>query len=273
MLLTQHDQQRHNEGRSPFKSGEPRVQIIKRNAELRVDDSLLRLYIASPKPEAKAAGRYPGIVFYSDIYQLGGAIMRLVDRLAGYGYVVAAPEIFHRLEPVGTVIEPNDLGRMRGNDAARRTAIAEYDADARAVIDFLKQDATVNPDQIGTMGFCIGGHLAFRTAFQPEVKAAACCYPTGIHSGKLGKGTADSLQRVDEITGDVLLVFGTLDSHVPEDGRQTIATALSKTTINHTTRLYEAEHTFMRDDGYRYDPVAADAAWAEVTAFFEQSFG
>jgi carboxymethylenebutenolidase len=245
------------------------VQIIKRNAELRVDDSLMRLYIATPKP----AGHYPGIVFYSDIYQLGGAMTRLVDRLAGYGYVVAAPEIFHRLEPVGTVIEPDDLGRMRGNDAARRTAIAEYDADACAVIDFLKQDPTVLPDYIGTMGFCIGGHLAFRTAFQPEIKAAACCYPTGIHSGKLGKGVADTLQRMKEISGSVLLIFGTLDSHVPEDGRQTIAEALNQTTIAHTTRLYEAEHTFMRDDGYRYDPVAADAAWSEVTAFFKQSFG
>lgn len=245
------------------------MQIIKRNAELRVDDSLMRLYVAAPKP----AGLYPGIVFYSDIYQLGGAITRLVDRLAGYGYVVAAPEIFHRLEPVGTVIEPDDLGRMRGNDAARRTAIAEYDADARALIDLLKNDAAVTPNQIGTIGFCIGGHLAFRAAFQPEIKAAACCYPTGIHSGKLGKGVADTLQRVNEITGDVLLIFGTRDSHVPEDGRRTIAKALSKTTIAHTTRLYEAEHTFMRDDGYRYDPVAADAAWADVTTLFKQSFG
>ena len=245
------------------------MQITKRNVELRVDDSLMRLYVAAPQP----AGRYPGILFYSDIYQLGGAIARLVDRLAGYGYVVAAPEIFHRLEPVGTVIEPDDLGRMRGNDAARRTAIAEYDADARAVIDWLKQETAVVPDQIGTMGFCIGGHLAFRAAFQPEIKAAACCYPTGIHSGKLGKGVADTLQRVSEMSGAVLLVFGTHDTHVPEEGRQTIAEALSKTTIAHTTQLYEAEHTFMRDDGYRYDPAAADVAWAEITAFFKQSFG
>ena len=75
------------------------MQITKRNVELRVDDSLMRVYVAAPKP----AGQYPGILFYSDIYQLGGAIARLADRLAGYGYVVAAPEVFHRLEPVGTV--------------------------------------------------------------------------------------------------------------------------------------------------------------------------
>lgn len=245
------------------------MQITKRNVELRVDDSLMRVYVAAPKP----AGNYPGILFYSDIYQLGGPITRLADHLAGYGYVVAAPEIFHRIEPIGTVIEPDDLGRMRGNDAARRTAIAEYDADARAVIEFLKSESAVSPDKIGTMGFCIGGHLSFRAAFQSEIKAAACCYPTGIHSGKLGKGVADTLQRMGEIKGEVLIVFGSFDPHVPEDGRKTIVQALEEAGVSHKILFYEADHTFMRDDGYRYDPAATDAAWAEITAFFKRVFG
>ncbi len=240
------------------------MQITRRNIELRVDDSLMRVYVAAPKP----AGRYPGILFYSDIYQLGGPITRLVDRLAGYGYVVAAPEIFHRIEPVGTVIEPDDLGRMRGNDAARRTAIAAYDADARAVIDWLQQDAAVLATQIGTIGFCIGGHLALRAALQPDLKAAVCCYPTGIHDGRLGRGVADTLARMGDITSTVLIVFGTLDPHVPESGRQTIVQALENAAIAHTVLTYEADHTFMRDDGHRFDPVAADAAWSEITAFF-----
>ncbi len=150
------------------------MQITKRNVELRVDDSLMRVYVAAPS----SPGVYPGIIFYSDIYQLGGAMIRLANYLAGYGYVVAAPEIFHRTEPVGLVIEPDDIGRMRGNDNARRTAIAHYDADRRAVIEFLKAESSVSPGKIGTLGFCIGGHLAFRAAFESEVKAAACCYPT-----------------------------------------------------------------------------------------------
>ncbi|MFM7369461.1 MAG: hypothetical protein ACKO2Z_17070, partial [Sphaerospermopsis kisseleviana] len=37
-----------------------KMQIVKRNIELKVDDSLMRVYVASPKPE----GKYPGIVFY-----------------------------------------------------------------------------------------------------------------------------------------------------------------------------------------------------------------
>lgn len=244
------------------------MQITKRNVELRVNDSLMRVYVAAPKP----AGRYPGIVFYSDIYQLGGAMIRQANYLAGHGYVVAAPEIFHRIEPVGLVIEPDDLGRMRGNDDARRTPIADYDADCRAVIEFLKAESSVSPDQIGTLGFCIGGHLSFRAAFQSEIRAAVCCYPTGIPSGKLGKGVADTIERVSEIKGEMLIVLGTLDPHVPENDRQTLSQALEKANVPHLIFLYEAEHTFMRDDGYRYDSAAATSAWSEIVAFFQRMF-
>ncbi|MGI8504503.1 MAG: dienelactone hydrolase family protein [Hassallia sp.] len=244
------------------------MQITKRNVELRVDDNLMRVYVAAPS----SPGVYPGIIFYSDIYQLGGAMIRLANYLAGYGYVVAAPEIFHRTEAVGLVIEPDDIGRMRGNDNAIRTAIAHYDADCRAVIEFLKAESSVSSGKIGTLGFCIGGHLAFRAAFESEIKAAACCYPTGIPSGKLGKGVADTIKRVSEIKGEMLMVFGTLDPHIPEADRQTLIKALENAGIPHEVFLYEAEHTFMRDDGYRYDSAATTSAWSEIIAFFERMF-
>ncbi|HEY9627103.1 MAG TPA: dienelactone hydrolase family protein [Coleofasciculaceae cyanobacterium] len=250
------------------------MQITKRNVSLVVDDSLMRVYIAAPQP----AGRYPAILFYSDIYQLGSPIARLADHLAGYGYVVAAPEIFHRIEPIGTVIEPNDLGRMQGNDAARRTAIAHYDADAQALIEFFKQEglkpeSNIDPQKIGTMGFCIGGHLAFRAAFLSEVKAAVCCYPTGIHNGKLGRGIADTLSRMGEMRGELLLVFGSIDPHVPVEARETIVQGLQNAGVSYALSLYEgANHTFMRDDGDRFDPVATDRVWAEVTAFLSRVF-
>lgn len=244
------------------------MQITKRNVELRVDDSLMRVYIATPKP----TGLYPGIVFYSDIYQLGSPMIRLANYLAGHGYVVAAPEIFHRTEPVGLVIEPDDFGRMRGNDNARRTPIAGYDADNVAMIEFLKAESSVSPGKIGTLGFCIGGHLSFRAALQGDIKAAACCYPTGIPSGKLGQGIADTIKRVSEIKSEMLIVLGTLDPHIPESDRLTLTKALENASISHKILLYEAEHTFMRDDGYRYDPAATASAWSEILAFFERIF-
>ncbi|GBF80671.1 dienelactone hydrolase family protein [Aphanothece sacrum] len=244
------------------------MQIKRQNTSILVDDNAMRVYVASPEQD----GQCPGILFYSDIYQLGSPITRLVDHLAGYGFVVAAPEIYHRLLPIGTIIEPDDLGRIQGNEAARKTALSEFDIDAKAIIDFLAKNDSVASGKIGTMGFCIGGHLAFRAAFNPEIMGSVCVYPTGIHNGKLGREKADSLARMQEINGQVLMIFGTLDPHVPDEGRTLIIDILKKTNITHKIVTYEANHTFMRDDGYRFDPVATDLAWREITDFLISIF-
>lgn len=241
------------------------MQIKQQNTSIIVDDSVMRVYLATPS----ADGQYPGIVLYSDIYQLGGPITRLADHLAGYGYIVAAPEIYHRQFPVGTVIEPNDLGRIQGNEAARKTSQAEFDQDIAALIEFLAAHPAVATRKIGAIGFCIGGHLACRAALSDLVLATVCVYPTGIHNGKLGRETADTLARLREIKGKILFIFGTLDPHIPEEGRQVIASALQEHNINYQIEAYQASHTFMRDDGYRFDPVATDAAWSKITQFFD----
>ncbi len=240
------------------------MQVKRSNTSLMVGDSAMRVCISRPDRE----GKYPGILFYSDIYQLGEPILRLADHLAGYGFVVASPEIYHRQMPIGTVIEPNDLGRIQGNEAARKMISSEIDADALAVISFLEEQESVQSEKIGTMGFCIGGHLACRAALNKEVSKAVCVYPTGIHNGKLGKEKADTLERLREITGQVLMIFGTLDPHIPEESRDLLIKALKNNQVSHKVLQYEANHTFIRDDGYRFDPVATDLAWLEIIKFF-----
>ena len=246
------------------------MQILRNTIGLTVDGSLMRLHVARPRLE----GSWPGILFYSDIYQLGDPIKRLADRLAGYGYVVAAPEIFHRLEPIGSVIEPDDIGRLRGNNNASRTLVSDYDSDSAAVLSLLAADPGVDQGCLGAIGFCIGGHLAFRAALRPEVKCTACVYPTGLQDGKVGQGIADSLQRASYIRGALLTIFGSLDPHVPSEARETIlATLAALPDLRHRTLLYEANHTFMRDDGERWDPECADQAWAQLIQFLRQEIG
>jgi carboxymethylenebutenolidase len=221
--------------------------------------------------EPARAGRYPGILMYSDIFQITGPQLRASRRLAGYGFVVATPEIFHRVEPAGTAIPFDDDGRTRGMAAARATKVSELDADCRATLDLLKAHAHVATNRLGAMGFCIGGHLGFRAALQPDVRAAALFYPTGVHDGKLGADAdAGSLARAKEISGELLLIFGSRDPHVPEEGRRIIDTALRAAGTRFETRVFDAEHAFARDEGPRYDAEATDDAWRDAVAFLRR---
>jgi carboxymethylenebutenolidase len=230
------------------------------------DGGVMRCLLAAPK----ATGRTPGIVFYSDIFQLTGPMQRACVRLAGHGFTVLAPEIYRRIEAPGSVIPFDDAGRTRGLEAALRTPVAHFDADARLALDFLARHPSVAPDALGAAGFCIGGHLAFRAALQPDVKATVCFYATGVHNGKLGQDEdAGSLQRAAEIRGRMLLVWGTQDPHIPEAGRLAIEARLRDAGTDFAQRHFDAEHAFMRDEGPRFDPAASDAAFAEAVAFFK----
>jgi len=122
---------------------------------------------------------------------------------------------------------------------------------------------------VGAAGHCTGGHLAFRAAFRPQVRATACWYATGLHDGKLGKDPdAGSLPRAGEIQGELLTVWGTADPHTPQEGREVIRAGLAPLGDRLTWREYDAEHAFGRDGGDRYDPAVTDAAFAETIAVF-----
>jgi len=242
------------------------VVIMQAYVDVPVDGRPMRTFIARPRE----GGPHPGIVFYSDIFQLTPSTLRWCVRLAGYGFVVAAPEIYHRIEPPGTVLGFDDPGKVRGQADAEATPVAHFDADVRALLAYLESNERVSA--LGAAGHCTGGHIAFRAAMEPQVKATACWYATGLHDGKLGADPdAGSLARAGEIDGELLMIFGTRDPHTPKDGRHTIQRGLDESGVEFTWSLYDAEHAFGRDVGDRYDPEATDQALAETVALFRRA--
>jgi carboxymethylenebutenolidase len=238
--------------------------LTREYVDIPVDGRPMRTFIAAPRD----GGPYPGVVFYTDIFQLTEPSLRWAVRLAGYGYLVAVPEIYHRIEPAGTVLEFDDEGKVRGQGDADATTVADFDADVDAALAWLGERAT----SIGAAGHCTGGHLAFRAAFRSQVRATACWYATGLHDGKLGKDPdAGSLARAGEIEGELLTVWGTADPHTPADGRETIKAGLEPLGDRLTWREYDAAHAFGRDVGDRYDPQVTDAAFAETITLFRRA--
>jgi carboxymethylenebutenolidase len=226
----------------------------------------MRTYVLRPAAE----GRYPGVVFFSEIFQVTGPIRRTAAMIAGHGYIVAVPEVYHELEPIGTVLAYDQAGADKGNGDKFAKELSSYDADARAVLDHLKSREDCN-GRLGAMGICLGGHLAFRAAMNPDVLAAACFYATDIHSGSLGKGQRDnSLERASEIKGELLHIWGRQDPHVPLEGRNRIRARLEEVGARYQWLELNAAHAFMRDEGYRYDPALAYLCYGLVLELFHR---
>jgi carboxymethylenebutenolidase len=220
-----------------------------------------------------AAGRYPGIILFSEIFQVTAPIRRTAAFLAGHGYVVAIPEVYHELEPAGSVIPYDQAGADRGNAHKIAKEVSAYDADAGAVIEHLQS----RPDctgRLGCIGICLGGHLSFRCSMNPQIRAAACFYATDIHKRSLGKGMSDnSLDRIPEIKGELLMIYGRQDPHVPVEGRRIIYDALTAANTRFTWHEFNGQHAFLRDEGPRYDPALARLGYDLVLELFHRRLG
>lgn len=229
--------------------------LLEHAVDLPTPTGPMRLHVS--KPAATAAGkRFPGLVLFSEIYQRTGPIARLAAMLAGHGFVVAVPEIFHELEAPGAVLAYDAAGTARGNADKIGKPVSAYDSDALAVIDYLVV-STDTTGHVGAIGVCIGGHLAFRAALDPRVLATACFYATDIHKGTLGLGGDDSLSRVREVAGELMMVWARQDPHIPEEGRAAIRRALVEAGTSFGWHEVNAQHAFLRDEGPRYDPALA----------------
>jgi carboxymethylenebutenolidase len=240
------------------------VKLLDTEVRVPAPDCEIRATVITPARE----GRWPGMVLYTDIFQRTESTLRTARRLASTGFVVCVPEIYPRGALAGVALEFDDAGKQSGLAGAAETTTAEFDSDRTAVLDFLQQRADV--DTLVAVGFCIGGHLAFRAAFDPRITATVCYYPTGLHNGALGADSdAASLPNAHLIRGRLMIVFGSSDPHVPADARVQIISALYAAGLDDLElHVYRGgEHAFMRDVGARHDPVLTDLAITEAVSF------
>jgi carboxymethylenebutenolidase len=236
--------------------------------DLTTPTGTMRTHIYTP---ADAGHAVPGLLLYSEIFQLTAPIARLATQFAGHGFVVMAPEIYHQHEPPGTVLGYDDEGKNRGNLYKKTTKLSTFDSDAESVVAALKEHPRCN-GRLGAVGFCIGGHLAFRAALRRDIAATCAFYPTDLHSGTLGEGErADTLSRAAEIEGELVMIWGRQDPHVPREARAKVYDALTDAGTKFSWHEVNAEHAFMRDEGARYDPEAATLCFGIAVALFRRA--
>ena len=201
--------------------------------DLDTPTGVMRTYIHRPVGE----GSYPVILFYSEIFQQTGPIERAARLMASHGYAVLVPEVFHELNPIGTVLGYDDAGRDKGNADKEAKDVQSYDSDNVAMIEFVKTQPWCN-GHIGAMGYC-----------------------------------QHSMERLDDIKGELLMIWGKQDNHVPADGLLKIYQELKATDITFTWHEFNAEHAFMRDegDGGRYDAQTAQIGYQLALNLFSRT--
>ena len=65
------------------------------------------------------------------------------------------------------------------------------------------------------------------------------------------------MERLSDITGELLMIWGKQDTHIPTAGRMDVYKKLTSTDIIFTWHEFNAQHAFMRDGDDRYDAQTA----------------
>jgi|ERR1035438_1914496 carboxymethylenebutenolidase len=219
------------------------------------DGTNMDAYTSFPK---QGNGPFAGILLFQEAFGVNHHIRNVADRLASQGYIVIAPELFHR---TGASLDlaytdfPSVMPHMKAMTAEG------LEVDAKAAFNWLQQQNSIIKNKIGSIGFCMGGRVSFIANMVLPLQAAVSYY-----SGNM-QLIAD---RLHEIHGPHLMFWGGLDKHITPDQIETVVKALQeakKEYINVT--ISYADHAFNCDERPSYHAQAAKEAWALTLAFFE----
>jgi carboxymethylenebutenolidase len=221
-------------------------------------------YVARPT----AAGTYPAVLVFMEIFGINHHIRSVTDRVAAEGYVALAPDLFHRTAP-GIELGYDAAGLQQGVGLMQQVKASEAIADASAALDALKRRPDVGGRGMGAMGFCFGGHVTYRVACELPIAAAASFYGGGIAVGSPGNEGPPTVELTSKIRGRILCLFGDKDGHIPSDQVERIRTELERHRVHHDVVVYpNVGHGFFCDERPDYSETAASDAWRRVKDLF-----
>ncbi|MBA4707986.1 dienelactone hydrolase family protein [Aquitalea aquatica] len=148
-------------------------------------------------------GSGPGIVLVQEIWGVNEHIRAVADQYALAGYVVLAPDVFWRLKP-RVELDYDAAGTQQAFGYYQTVDTALAAADVAATVAQLRQLPELT-GKVATLGYCLGGQLAFRAAAQSQADAAVCFY---------GGGIDQHLALATQIKQPILFHYAGQDEHI-----------------------------------------------------------
>lgn len=207
-------------------------------------------YLARP-----AAGSGPGLVVIQEWWGLTDHVADVVDRFATEGFVALAPDLYGG----ATTHDADEAGRLMSELPVDRAS-----QDLGGAVDYLLSSDDTLGDQVGLVGFCMGGAFVLHLAVQEggKVAAAVAFYPVGPLP-----------EDFSGLQADLLLIYGEDDAFVPIESSGELAASIEAGTGRRPQiERHPAGHAFLNDQNLlgTYDPLQAQKAWDRTITFLHE---
>jgi carboxymethylenebutenolidase len=221
-------------------------------------------------------GPFPGVILYMDAFGLRPRIQEMAQRIADWGYVVLAPNVFYRDGTAAELAPTTDMSTQEGREAAGKAAFPRVGRltsdkalpDIDAWVSALAALDGVAPGPIGTVGYCMGARLAVRTATSHPDEVAAC---GGFHGGGLATDEPDS-PHLGLRNARARFVFGHADHDrsMGPDAVARLGEALRAAGLEASNDIYEgAPHGYTMADTSAFHPDATERHFKELRALLD----
>jgi carboxymethylenebutenolidase len=205
-------------------------------------------------------GSGPGLLLIQEIYGVSDYIRAVAEDLAGLGYVVAAPDLFWRIQP-GYQAKHDDAGLASSLEMGQRFDFAQGVADSIVALGALAALPEVDGG-IGIIGFCLGGSIAYQVAAQTPLDVVISFY---------GSAVPDQLDMLAQITAPLLLQFGGSDPYIPRDKVASVEAAAAGQPNVQIDVEEDAGHAFHNRMAPMFSqPEPAARAWQRTVEFLRR---
>ncbi|MBM3534189.1 MAG: NADPH:quinone reductase [Alphaproteobacteria bacterium] len=222
------------------------------------DGGSFSAYVAKP-----ASGSGPGILVIQEIFGVNKVMREICDGLAAQGYIAVCPDLFWRQEPGIQITDKTEAEWQKAFSLYKGFDEAKGVEDLIATLETVRKMPGCN-GRVGTVGFCLGGKLAYLMATRSSADCNVSYYGVGIEG---------ALNEASAITKPYLCHIAAKDKFVPAEAQAKVKEALAKVPVA-AVQVYEAcDHAFARIGGERYDAAAAKLANGRTAAFFTKNLG
>lgn len=205
----------------------------------------------------------PGIVVIQEIFGVNQVMRDICDWLATQGFVAACPDLFWRIEPG---IQLTDQSQPEWDRAFELFGLFDVEKgieDLNTTLAALRAHEVCN-GKAGSIGYCLGGKLAYLMATRSD---------SDCNVGYYGVGLGDLLGEADKITKPLMLHIAEQDAFSSAEEIAKVREGLAGNE-HASVHVYEGlDHAFAREGGEHYDADAAKLANDRTVQFFKESIG
>jgi carboxymethylenebutenolidase len=219
------------------------------------DGGSFSAYLATPK-----SGKGPGIVLIQEIFGVNKVMRDLADGFAAQGHTVMCPDLFWRQEPGIQITDKTQEEWNKAFSLYQGFNVEKGVDDLKATLAALRKHPACS-GKVGSVGYCLGGKLAYLMATRTDADA---------NVGYYGVGIQDSLGEAKSIKKPLLLHVAAKDQFVPPEAQAKVKDALKGNSLVTIYTYNEQDHAFARVGGQHYDKGAADQANERTAQFFKK---